>query len=277
MAFPRGCIDRRLLVAAILAPLLASCATTPRESAQGDPLEPVNRQVHAFNDAFDRAIFRPVAEGYQKVTPDPVQQGIGNFFSNLGEVTIFANSVLQAKPRKATVTTLRFAFNSTFGLLGVLDLAGLLGLEKQDEDFGQTLGHWGLGPGPYVVLPFFGPSSLRDSTGMLVDEQYDIGSRIADDDATFYAMRVLSAIDTRARLLGATRMLDTAAVDPYAFTRQAYLRRRAGKVYDGDPPPEIVPGGGPDDSEGGDDFDPFSDEDEELLREDDGNDGDAGS
>ncbi len=267
----------RLVTVALLAPLLASCASTPRESARGDPLEPVNRQVHAFNDGFDRAIFRPIARGYQKVTPDPVQQGIGNFFSNLGEITVFANSILQAKGRKATATTLRFAFNSTFGLLGVLDLAGWIGLEKQDEDFGQTLGYWGLGPGPYVVLPFLGPSSVRDTSGMLVDEQYDLASAIADDDATFYAMRVLSAIDTRAGLLGASRMLDTAAVDPYAFTRQAYLRRRADKVHDGDPPPEILPGSGDRDSDGGDDFDPFADDDDDLFREDEGAAGDSGS
>jgi len=276
MATHRGSIYRRLLVLALVTPLLASCASTPRESAQGDPLEPVNRQVHAFNDAFDDAVFRPVAQGYQKATPQPVQQGIGNFFSNLGEIPVLVNSLLQGKGRKASVTTLRFAFNSTFGLLGIIDIAGSMGMEKQNEDFGQTLGYWGLGPGPYVVLPLLGPSSFRDTAGLIVDEQYDIADRIPDDDASYYAMRILSAIDTRASLLGASRMLDTAAVDPYAFRRQAYLRRRADKVYDGNPPPEILPGAGKRE-DGGDDFDPFSDEDEDLFRDDDGGGDAAGS
>lgn len=275
MAPRTGTRQCRLLVAALVAPLLASCASTPRESARGDPFEPVNRQVYAFNDAFDDAIFRPVAEGYRKVTPEPVRQGVGNFFDNLGEIPVLANSLLQAKGRKATVTTLRFTFNSTFGLLGVLDLAGWLGMEQQDEDFGQTLGYWGLGPGPYVVLPLLGPSSVRDTTGIIVDDQYAIGDSIPDDDATYYAMRVLNAIDTRSGLLGASRMLDTAAVDPYAFRRQAYLRRRADKVYDGNAPAEIMPGAS--DNEGADDFDPFSDDDEDLFRDDGGEGGDAGS
>jgi phospholipid-binding lipoprotein MlaA len=254
-----------LLAVVVLALMVTGCASTPRESARSDPLEPINRPIYQFNDAFDRAIFRPVVRGYQKVTPEPVQRGVGNFFANLDDVRVLANSALQAKGAKATRTTLRLAFNTTFGLLGVLDIAGWMGLYKENEDFGQTLGHWGAGPGPYLVIPFLGPSSARDATGLVVDEQLEVLDPLIDDGAPYYSMRALGLIDTRADLLSASRMLGTAAVDPYAFSRQAYLRRRANHVYDGDPPPEILPGratGGEDDA-----FDPFSDEDDDLFQD----------
>ncbi len=245
---------------------VSGCATTPGADGPNDPLEPLNRQVYAFNDGFDRAIARPVARGYQRVTPELVEEGIGNFFANLDDVSVLVNSILQAKGGKATRTTLRLAFNSTFGLFGLIDLAGAMGLEKENEDFGQTLGHWGLSPGPYLVLPILGPSNLRDGTGRIADAQYEALDQLASDDATYYSARVLSAIDTRADLLGASRMVDTAAVDPYTFTREAYLRRRANQVHDGNPPPEALPGE-PDSQgeEGG--FDAFSDEDEDLFQD----------
>lgn len=259
-----------VLIPGLLVLLLAGCASTPRQATPGDPLEPLNRQVYAFNDAFDRAIARPVARGYRRVTPGPVQQGIGNFFRNLDDVAVLANSVLQLKGYKSAATTFRLVFNSTVGLFGLIDVARGLGVPKQNEDFGQTLGHWGLGPGPYLVLPVLGPSNLRDGTGRVVDAQYDPLDEITDDDREYWGATLLYAIDYRAQLLGATDMIDTAAIDPYGFTREAYLRRRANLVHDGDPPPEALPGDADDSDDGGDDFDPFSDEDDDLF--DDGGD-----
>lgn len=260
----------RLPALAIACTLLAACASTPRQGGTpGDPLEPLNRRVHAFNDAFDRGIARPLARGYERVTPGPVDRGVTNFFNNLDDVSVLLNSTLQLKGRKAAATTFRLAFNTTVGLLGLIDVAGAVGVPKENEDFGQTLGYWGLGPGPYLVVPFLGPSTLRDGTGDIADAQYDPLIQLDDRD-TRYALIALYAIDARAGLLGATDVLDTAAVDAYAFQRDAWLRRRANLVHDGEPPPEALPGDAPDD-----DFDPFADEEEELFPEDGAADGDG--
>lgn len=261
----------RASIVAFACVVVAGCASTPRQGAPGDPLEPLNRRIHAFNDVFDRNVARPVARGYRTVTPDLVERGIGNFFSNLDDVTVLANSVLQLKGRKSARTTARLFFNTTIGLAGVLDVAGTVGIPKGNEDFGQTLGHWGLGPGPYLVIPLLGPSDLRDGSGRFVDAQYDVLDEITDDDAEYYGAYLLGAIDARARLLSASDVLDTAALDPYAFTREAYLRRRANLVHDGDPPPQALPG---DAGEGGEAFDPFSDEDDDLFDEGDDGGGD---
>lgn len=256
---------------AIACTLLMACAASPRQGAPGDPLEPLNRRVHAFNDAFDRKLARPVARGYRRVTPGPVDRGVTNFFNNLDDVAVLLNSALQLKGRKTAATTFRLAFNSTIGLYGLIDVAGGLGVPKENEDFGQTLGYWGMGTGPYLVIPVLGPSTLRDGSGDLVDAQYDPMIRIDDRD-TRYAAITLYGIDARAGLLGATDVLDTAAIDAYTFQREAWLRRRAHLVHDGEPPPGTVPG----DDTGDDDFDPFADEDEELFPEDGDPGGDGG-
>jgi len=266
MSCPSRRPRRHSLLLGALTLAASGCATTEAGNGPNDPLEPLNRQVYAFNDGFDRAIAQPVARGYQRITPDLVEQGIGNFFANLDDVSVLVNSILQAKGGKATRTTLRLAFNSTFGLFGFIDLAGAMGLEKDNEDFGQTLGHWGLAPGPYLVLPVLGASNLRDGTGRIVDAQYEALDRLASGDASYYRARILGAIDTRASLFGASRMVDRAAVDPYVFTRQAYLRRRANQVHDGNPPPEALPGEPDPQGEEGE-FDPFSDEDEDLFQD----------
>lgn len=255
---------------AIVCTLLAACAATGRQSsAPGDPLEPLNRRVHAFNEAFDRSVARPVALGYRRVTPRPVNRGVTNFFNNLDDVGVLLNSALQLKGRKTAATTFRLAINTTIGLYGLIDVAGAVGVPKENEDFGQTLGHWGMGTGPYLVIPFLGPSTLRDGSGDVVDAQYDPLLHVDDRD-TRYALIALNAIDIRAGLLGATDVLDTAAVDPYTFRREAWLRRRANQVYDGDPPPGAVPG-----DEADDDFDPFADEEEALFPADGESDGDG--
>lgn len=258
-------MDQKRLALALIAicVLLTGCATAPdRGGAANDPLEPFNRRVHAFNDVFDRNIAQPVARGYNAVLPQPVNRGITNFFRNLGEVGVLVNSALQLKPRATVITANRLLINTTFGIVGVFDVARMMGARPQDEDFGQTLGYWGADAGPYLVLPFLGPSSVRDGTGRLVDGWYDPINSI-DDTATLTGTTVLRVVDTRARLLGTTDLLGTAAVDPYAYTRDAWLRRRVNQIHDGDPPPEALPDTGV--GQGEDDFDPFSDEDDDLF------------
>ncbi|MFW5969871.1 MAG: VacJ family lipoprotein [Halofilum sp. (in: g-proteobacteria)] len=262
---------RRLALIALCV-LLSGCATAPdRGGEPNDPLEPVNRRVHAFNQVFDRNIAQPVARGYNAVLPRPVNHGISNFFRNLGDVGVLVNSALQLKPRATVITANRLMINTTFGIAGVIDVAGRMGARRQDEDFGQTLGYWGVDAGPYLVLPFLGPSSARDGTGLLVDTAWDPVHAV-DDGGVEVGLSVLRIVDTRARLLGTSRLLETAAVDSYSYTRDAWLRRRVNQIYDGDPPPEALPDSGADDG-GDDDFDPFSDEDDDLF---DNGDGDGG-
>lgn len=254
---------RRLALVALCI-LITGCATAPdRRAGPDDPLEPFNRRVHAFNQVFDRNVAKPVAEGYNAVLPEPVNRGVSNFFRNLGDVGVLVNSALQLKPRATAITANRLMINTTFGLAGVIDVAGMMGARPQDEDFGQTLGYWGVDSGPYLVLPFLGPSSVRDGGGLLVDSTWDPVHAV-DDGGTEVGLTVLRVVDTRARLLGTTSLLETAAVDSYAYTRDAWQRRRINQIHDGDPPPEALPDSG---AAGGgdDDFDPFSDEDDDLF------------
>jgi phospholipid-binding lipoprotein MlaA len=259
----------RSLAIALAACLLGACAATPNGAGNpDDPLESFNRPIHAFNDAVDRNALQPVARGYRTVVPGPVDTGISNFFDNLDDILVLFNSALQLKPRATAITTSRLFVNTTIGLAGVIDVAGMMGATKQNEDFGQTLGYWGVDRGPYLVLPLLGPSTLRDTGGLVVDYQIDPVDQIGDSD-TWLAAQTLRVVDRRAALLGATDVLDTAAVDPYAFTRDAFLRRRANQVHDGNPPPDALPGGGADDaaSEAEEAFDPFSSEDDDLFED----------
>lgn len=214
---------------------LSGCAANgdPR-----DPIEPVNRAIHRFNDGFDRAIMKPVAQGYQAVTPRIAQTGIRNFFSNLDDVTVLTNDILQLKVEQSTRDLLRLSFNSTFGLFGLLDIASEMGLKKHSEDFGQTLGRWGVSTGPYLVLPFIGPSNLRDTVGFSVDSKHTDLVRNIEDVPTRNPVLALRLIQRRAELLGVKRAVDEAALDNYEFTRDFFLERRRGLVYDGNPPPQ---------------------------------------
>lgn len=226
---------KRGLVAACLLFLasLSGCAHNhPR-----DPLEPLNRGIYAFNDGLDTVILKPIAQGYRAVLPQFVRTGIGNFFSNLDDITVIANSILQLKIPQAASDIGRFAINSTLGLLGFLDVATHLGLEKHNEDFGQTLGYWGIGGGPYLVLPFLGPSSFRDAVGRWVDSYTDVVWR-EDHIRTRNQLYGTRVVQNRSRLLDTEKVLETAAIDEYAFIRDAYLQRRRNLVYDGNPPPE---------------------------------------
>jgi phospholipid-binding lipoprotein MlaA len=219
--------------------VLTGCATAPGADPR-DPLEPLNRGVTRFNDAVDDALLKPAATVYREVTPSPVRTGVSNFFGNLGDVWSLVNHVLQLKGQAAMETYMRLGVNTVFGFAGVLDIASEIGLERRTEDFGQTLGRWGVPPGPYLVLPLLGPSSVRDAAALRADV---MGSVISDVDhvPTRNSLSALKAVDTRARLLRAGEMLDQAALDPYTFTRDAYLQKRRNDVHDGAPPPEPEP------------------------------------
>jgi phospholipid-binding lipoprotein MlaA len=227
----------RLCAALLVAGSLAGCATSGGNPA--DPLEKVNRAVFAFNDAADKVLITPVAKGYRAVLPGFLRTGIANFFSNLEDVWISVNDVLQGKFQEGSEDFTRVIFNSTFGIGGIFDFASDVGLPKHSEDFGQTLGVWGVTSGPYVVLPLFGPSTFRDGFGLLVDGRADLVYRLVNDDVplrnVLYATR---AIGNRANLLDASSVLDQAALDRYAFVRDAWLQRRRNQVYDGNPPRE---------------------------------------
>jgi phospholipid-binding lipoprotein MlaA len=203
-----------------------------------DPIEPVNRAIHSFNEGFDRTILKPVAKGYQAVTPEFAQTSIRNFFANLDDVTVLANDILQLKLEQTTHDFLRLTFNSTFGMLGLFDVAADMGLQKHNEDFGQTLGRWGAGSGPYLVMPFLGPSDLRDMLGFFVDGMYSDLLWNLDDNSTRNLILSLRLVARRADLLEATQVVDEAALDNYEFTRDFYLERRRGLIYDGNPPLE---------------------------------------
>jgi phospholipid-binding lipoprotein MlaA len=222
------------LSGALALTLLGGCATTgnPR-----DPLEPLNRAVYTFNDGFDTLLVKPAAEFYRFIVPEFARTGVSNFFSNINDVIVAANSLLQGKFLQAASDAARLLVNTTLGVLGLFDVATVMGLEKHNEDFGQTLGYWGLGDGPYLVLPFLGPSSLRDAFGW-VGDFYAWPISYVDDDRTRYILIGTRFVTARADLLEASRILETAALDPYEFVRDAYLQRRRNLVYDGKPPPD---------------------------------------
>jgi len=216
--------------------LVAGCAQTPPQEEPRDPLEPINRVVYRFNDVVDRALIKPVAKAYDKVTPAPIQTGVGNFFSNLGEPVVIINDLLQGKATQSASDTARLVFNSTFGVLGLIDVATPMGHPKHKEDFGQTFAVWGFGEGWYLVLPVLGPSTVRDTVGLPFESALDPVAR-HDEMRERNSLYALRSIDTRARLLGASEVRDTAALDGYLFTRDAYRQHRWNYIYDGNPPP----------------------------------------
>lgn len=221
------------IVAALL--IMTGCATTNQTA--GDPLEGYNRAMYKFNDAVDTAVLKPVAKGYDFVVPDPISQGVSNFFSNLNDITVIINDLLQGKFHQAYKDTHRFVVNTTVGVGGIFDVASLSGLNKNNEDFGQTLGVWGADPGAYIVLPFFGPRNVRDTFGLIGDMFTDPVMYVEGDDAR-WALIGTRVVDTRAQLLKAEKVLDEAALDEYSYVRDAYMQRRQNLVYDGNPPLE---------------------------------------
>ncbi len=221
-------------VLAVLALALASgCATTNGDSR--DPFEGFNRAMFGFNEGFDEVLAKPVASAYKEVIPDPVRTWVRNFFANIGDLFIGFNNLIQGKPGDAVNDWARLAFNSSFGLLGINDVATEFGLEKHDEDFGQTFGRWGVDAGPYIVWPILGSSSLRDSGGRVLDAYVDPVRR-GTKGGQRNNLQLLRAVSARADLLDASRILEEAALDKYVFQRDAYMQRRRNQVYDGNPP-----------------------------------------
>jgi len=222
----------------LLLVLLGGCASVPGEYRDPrDPLESYNRGVYKFNKAIDDALLKPVAKGYKAITPAPVNQGITNFFSNLADVTSAVNNLLQFKLSRAGSDVGRLVVNSTVGVLGVFDVATNMGLPNYKEDFGQTFGYWGDDSSPYLVLPFLGPSTLRDSIGLAGDIAVNPLIYL-DNETLLWGLVGLGYVDKRAGLLTAGEIVDEASIDPYVFTRDAYLQRRRSQIFDGNPPPE---------------------------------------
>ena len=208
---------------------ISGCSTM--STSKNDPLEPMNRAIFGFNEIVDDNILKPVAKTYKYITPDPIETGVSNFFSNVGEVSTIANDVLQLKFGQAAYDLARFSINTTIGILGIFDVASSMGFQKNKEDFGQTLGYWGIPQGPYLVIPFFGPSSIRDAPGLYADMQISPIEQLHNKEEL--ALTTLKIVDIRARLLRATKILDAAAKDKYIFIRESYLQQREMLVNDG--------------------------------------------
>jgi phospholipid-binding lipoprotein MlaA len=227
-----------LLLAGSLA-MLAGCATVPHPNPS-DPWEPMNRKVSQFNDGLDAMLLRPVATIYKDHVPPLVRTGVANFFGNLGDMWSFVNSSLQGRMQDAAENLARVQLNTIWGVFGIFDVASEFNIERHREDFGQTLGRWGIGSGPYLVLPFFGPSTLRDTVALPIDRQADLVSRIVPYN-TRYSLYTLRAVSQRSNLLRAGAVLEEAALDKYSFTRDAHLQRRRAEIYQPDDPRRDVP------------------------------------
>ena len=220
---------KKLSAIAIAASLLGGCATQTNR----DPLEGLNRGIYKFNDTVDKAALKPIAGAYKAVLPPPARTGISNFFSNLGDVVTVINDLLQFKFSRAMDDAGRVAINSTFGLAGLIDVASMDGIEKHKEDFGQTLATWGYTNSPYFVLPFVGPSTLRDTSGLFVDSFLFDPVMYVDQPVARNVLLSTRIVDLRAQYLPGSDLLDEAALDPYVFMRDAYLQRRENQITDG--------------------------------------------
>lgn len=220
------------ILAVLFSLLLGGCASSGTN--KDDPWEGWNRGVYKFNKSVDSAIAKPLTKGYKAVTPDIVEKGVSNIFSNLEDIPNMFNNLLQGKLLDSFSDLGRFAINSSIGIAGIWDPASKMGLEKHDEDFGQTLGKWGVSSGPYVMLPFLGPSTVRDTAAYPVDSSLDLINEI-DHIPTRNQVKILELLDTRAELMKFEDLLKD-ATDEYAFVRDAYLQNRRYKVLDGDIP-----------------------------------------
>lgn len=224
------------LVKLLLLSLLLSCGHSVTAQEENDPLEAFNRPIYKFNDRLDKYLMKPLSEGYVAITPAPVRNRVTNFFDNLTYINVIFNDILQGKFHQAIDDTARLFINSTVGIGGLFDPASTGGLKKNDEDLGQTFGVWGAGEGTFLTLPLYGPSSTRDAP--------DLATSAALNPLTYFAFAIsapitaVNLINKRANLLDATRFRDEAALDPYAFTREAYRQYRISLIYDGNPPAE---------------------------------------
>jgi len=226
-------LTRFVLVVGAL--LLGGCATS-MDANPKDPWEPMNRKVFALNDSVDQAVVRPVAVAYKDYTPVLAQKGINNFFGNLRDVWSTVNSAFQLKVGETAELAGRVLVNTTVGVVGLFDVATPMNLNKHREDFGKTLGYWGVPSGPYLVMPFFGPSTLRDASGFVVDVKLNPTYRDIKNVRVRNSLYVINAVDVRKGLLGVEDNLNSIALDRYSFIRDAYLQRRLYEIYDGNPP-----------------------------------------
>lgn len=233
----------RLLLLALAVAVSAGCATLPPDATpaqKADPFEAWNRKVFDFNDDLDKAILKPIATAYAEIFPPVVRRGVDNFYANLLDPWSAVNSLLQGKPFRALQSAFRFAVNSTFGILGLIDVAADMDIDRQQEDFGQTLGVWGAEPGAYLVWPFIGSSTVRDSIAMPLDYLAS-PMNLLNDGATPIAIWSLRVVNTRAQLLDASNLIDEIALDRYSFIRDAYLQRRGSLIRDGEEEPPYDP------------------------------------
>lgn len=221
-----------VILAGVMA--LSGCASF-RTAAPGDPIEPINRGIYSFNSTFDHYLFKPIAKGYDFVVPGPIKTGVTNVFQNVSDVQSLVSDALQLKGAKFGDDLGRVMLNTTFGIAGIFDLATPMGIERGDEDIGQTLGYWGIGAGPYLVIPFLGPSSLRDAVGRYGDAQINPVSFVSSVPVR-NSLTGLSVVDARVGLFPAEDLLNQAALDKYTFLRSAYLQRRQSLVLDGKRP-----------------------------------------
>jgi phospholipid-binding lipoprotein MlaA len=231
-------VARRCALGVLLAVvgLMAGCATVANPDPR-DPLESFNRSMFDFNSGVDRVVLKPVAKGYQAVVPQLARQGVGNFFNNLSDVWSAINNGLQGRGQETGDSIGRVMVNTTLGLVGLIDVASDLGIDRHSTNFGATLGRWGIFPGPYVVIPLLGPATLREVAALPVDQQGNLVTHVPDE-ATRNGLTVLNVVDLRAQYLRAGDVVNGAALDRYTFTREAYLQRQRNADYDGNPPEE---------------------------------------
>jgi len=243
-SMPANLIWKFLLLSTLL---ISGCATVDYPTDPSDPFESYNRSMYKFNNQVDRYVLKPVAKGYDAVTPAPVQKGVSNFFSNLDDLLVIFNDLFQLKITQFASDTGRILINSTLGIFGIFDWATDIGLTKHHEDFGQTLGYWGVPSGPYFIIPLLGPSTIRDTGGLVVDNNNfnpinkEVGRSMpfpARKSSTASILTVTKVVNSRAHYLKADSILNQAALDPYIFLREAYLQNRINLVYDGNPPPD---------------------------------------
>ncbi len=212
--------------------LLFGCATTASLDER-DPLENFNRGVYSFNQTMDEIIFNPISKLYKAITPDIIEKGVSNFFSNLGDLSVIANEILQLKFDKAASDVSRVLINSTIGLLGFFDISSEIGLPKHNEDFGQTLAQWGFKSGPYIVVPFFGPATLRDLSALVIDKGMLNPMFYLEDDMTKAGLLTLNYVDFKSRFSNRNDLIGAASLDEYEFIKNAYFEKRAYEINDG--------------------------------------------
>lgn len=227
----------RLLVVILTAVLVSGCATLPPgEPADYDPWEKTNRKLFRFNEAVDKVTLKPIAKGYKKVVPEPIRHGVTNFGKNLGAPRNIVNNILQGKPKRGGTEFLRFVVNTTIGLGGIFDIAAASGLEAHPEDFGQTAAVWGVPSGPYIMIPFIGPQTLRSAVLLPADIEFDLLHHV-DESAVRDPLWVLRTIDLRHRVLSLEELMEDSK-DPYISLRESYWQNREFQIYDGNPPIE---------------------------------------